>query len=119
MIFRDRIKKWNGIFCYSLFGNWGTQYTGANRQYNTQTTFKLSASADIGDHEISFGFEREERNDKYWGVGASGLWTLARQLTNKHIEQRDVYNPIPLFDQNGIFQDTVNFNRLNEQQYDG
>ena len=103
---------------YSLFGNWGTQYNGANRQYNTQTTFKLSASADIGDHEISFGFEREERNDKYWGVNASGLWTLARQLTNKHIEQRDLYNPIPVFDQNGIFQDTVNFNRLNEQEYD-
>ena len=46
------------------------------------------------------------------------MWTLARQLTNKHIEQRDIYNPIPVFDQNGIFQDTVNFNRLNEQQYD-
>ena len=43
---------------------------------------------------------------------------LARQLTNKHIEQRDIYNPIPLFDQNGIFQDTVEFNRLNEQKYD-
>ena len=103
---------------YSLFGNWGTQYTGANRQYNTQTTFKFSASADVGDHEISFGFEREERNDKYWGVGANGLWTLARQLTNKHIEQRDLSNPMPIFDANGIFQDTVEFNRLNEQQYD-
>ena len=70
-----------------------------------------------GDHEISFGFERE-REDKYWGVGANGLWTLASQLTNKHIVQRDIYNPIPVFDQNGIYQDTVNFNRLNEQQYD-
>ena len=32
----------------------------------------------LGDHEISFGFEREERNDKYWGVGANGLWTLSK-----------------------------------------
>ncbi len=46
------------------------------------------------------------------------MWTLARQLTNKHIVQRDIYNPIPIFDANGIFQDTVDFNRLNEQQYD-
>ena len=103
---------------YSLFGNWGTQYTGANKQKNTQTTYKFSASADVGDHEISFGFEREERRDMYWGVGASGLWTLARQLTNKHIMQRDISNPLPVFDENGIYQDTVDFNRLNEQFYD-
>ena len=103
---------------YSLFGNWGSQYTGANKQKNTQSTYKFSASADVGDHEISFGFEREERRDMYWGVGASGLWSLARQLTNKHIMQRDIYNPLPVFDANGIYQDTVDFNRLNEQFYD-
>lgn len=103
---------------YSLFGNWGTQYTGANKQKNTQSTYKFAASADVGDHEISFGFEREERRDMYWGVGASGLWTLARQLTNKHIMQRDISNPLPFYDANGIYQDTVDFDRLNEQSYD-
>ena len=97
---------------YSLFGNWGTQYTGANKQKNKQTTFKFSASADVGDHEISFGFEREERTDSYWGVGANGLWGLARQLTNKHIVDRDLSNPMPVYDINGVYQDTVNFNRL-------
>ena len=52
------------------------------------------------------------------GSRSKWFWTLARQLTNKHIVQRDIYNPIPIFDANGIFQDTVDFNRLNEQQYD-
>ena len=37
---------------YSLFGNWGSQYTGANKQKNTQSTYKFAASADVGDHEI-------------------------------------------------------------------
>ena len=97
---------------YSLFGNWGTQYTGANKQKNIQSTVKFAASADVGQHEISVGFEREERVDAYWGVGANGLWSLMRQLTNKHILERDLNNPIPVYDANGIYQDTVNFNRL-------
>ncbi|MGY8988729.1 MAG: TonB-dependent receptor domain-containing protein, partial [Flavobacteriales bacterium] len=98
---------------YSLFGNWGTPgTTGANKEKNQQQTFKFSASADVGDHEISFGFEREERVDSYWGVGANGLWGLARQLTNKHIVDRDLGDPMPVYDINGVYQDTVNFNRL-------
>ena len=98
---------------YSLFGNWGTQYTGANKQKNQQQTFKFSASADVGNHEISFGFEREERIDSYWGVSANGLWGLARQLTNKHIVDRDLSDPMPVIDPlTGVYQDTVEFNRL-------
>ena len=27
----------------------------------------MHAAADIGDHEISFGFEYEQRKDSYWG----------------------------------------------------
>ena len=97
---------------YSLFGGWGTQYTGARKEKNIQSTFKFSASADVGDHEISFGFEREERKDMYWGVNANGLWGLGRLLVNKHIAERNLDNPLPLFDINGIFQDTVNYDRL-------
>ena len=97
---------------YSLFGGWGTQYTGARKEKNIQSTFKFSASADVGDHEISFGFEREERKDMYWGVSANGLWGLGRLLVNKHISERNLDNPQPLFDINGIFQDTVNYDRL-------
>ena len=97
---------------YSLFGGWGTQYTGARKEKNIQSTFKFSASADVGDHEISFGFEREERKDMYWGVSANGLWGLGRLLVNKHIAERNLDNPLPLFDINGIFQDTVNYDRL-------
>ena len=97
---------------YSLFGNHGYYYNGAAKQENTQTTFKASGSADIGSHEVSFGFEFEQRQDYYWGSSPRSLWTLGRQLANNHILERDLSNPIPGFNQNGIFNDTINYNRL-------
>ena len=97
---------------YSLFGNHGTIYGGAYKQENTQTTFKAAGSADIKSHEISFGFEYEQRRDYYWGSSPTSMWTLGRQLTNMHIMERDLSNPIFVTDVNGIFQDTIDYNRL-------
>ena len=97
---------------YSLFGNHGTMYNGSAEQVNTQTSFKASGSADIKDHEFSFGFEFEQRDDSYWGMGPMGMWGLMRQQANKHILQRDLSNPLPVYDVNGVYQDTVNFDRL-------
>jgi len=98
---------------YSLYGNHGTMYNGSAKQENTQTTFKAAGSADIKDHELSFGFEFEQRDDSYWGMGPMGMWGLMRQLTNKHILQRDLSNPNPVIDElTGVYQDTVNYDRL-------
>jgi outer membrane receptor protein involved in Fe transport len=97
---------------YSLFGNHGSMYNGSAKQENTQTTFKASGSADIKSHEFSFGFEFEQRKDYYWGTSPMGLWGIMRQLANKHILERDLSNPYPVFDANGIYQDTVNYDRL-------
>jgi hypothetical protein len=85
--------------------------TSAKRE-NTQTAFKASGSADIKSHELSFGFEFEQRKDYYWGIGPMGLWSLMRQQANKHILERDLLNPDPVFDANGIYQDTINYDRL-------
>jgi len=48
------------------------------------------------------------------------LWTLARQISNKHIDQLDTANPILRYDANGNFLDTIDFDRLydaNNQAY--
>ena len=45
-------------------------------------------------------------------MGPMGMWGLMRQLTNKHILQRDLANPLPVYDNNGVYQDTVNYDRL-------
>jgi outer membrane receptor protein involved in Fe transport len=97
---------------YSLFGNHGTMYNGSAKQENTQTTFKASGSADIKSHELSFGFEFEQREDYYWGIAPMNLWGLMRQQANKHILERNLSNPRPVFDENGIYQDTINYDRL-------
>ncbi len=97
---------------YSLFGNHGYMYNGSAKQENTQTTFKVAGSADVKSHEISFGFEFEQRRDYYWGSAPMNLWGLMRQLANKHILELDLSNPI-IEDINGIFQDTINYDRLN------
>ena len=97
---------------YSLYGNHGYMYNGYAKQENTQTTFKASGSADVKSHEISFGFEFEERQDYYYGTAPMNLWNLMRQQTNKHILELDLNNPIAIYE-NGVFQDTIEYNRLN------
>ena len=97
---------------YSLFGNHGTMYTGAAKQEDIQSTFKASGSADVKNHEFSFGFEFEQRDDSYWGFAPANLFGLMRQLSNKHILERDLSNPIPIIDVNGVYQDTVYYDRL-------
>ncbi|PCH93047.1 MAG: hypothetical protein COB85_07580 [Bacteroidetes bacterium] len=65
-----------------------------------QNQFRViaSGSADILDnHEISAGFEYEQRTDRGYNVSPVGLWRQMRQLTNNHIQQIDKNNPQPVF----------------------
>ena len=96
---------------YSLFANHGTMYQFFFKEQNAQTSFKASGSADIKSHEFSFGFEYEQREDAYWQVAPMGLWGLMRQLSNRHILERDLDNPIPVM-VDKVYQDTINYNRL-------
>jgi len=70
-----------------------------------QNQFRViaSGSADILDnHEISAGFEYEQRTDRSYGISPVGLWREMRQLTNNHIIQLDLNNPQPVYtDLNG------------------
>ena len=103
----------NPASVYSLYANHGAWYGYSVKQENTQLSFKASGSADIKSHEVSFGFEFEEREDYYWQFNAwRSIWSLMRAQANKHILERDLSNPNPLFDANGVYQDTVNYDRL-------
>ena len=97
---------------YSLFRNHGYMYNGAAKNDESQFSFKASGSADIKSHELSFGFEYEEREESYWGMGPMGMWSQMRQLTNLHLLERDLSNPIPVFNANGIYQDTLHYDQL-------
>ena len=98
---------------YSAFSNHGYWYPYAFKQENTQLSFKASGSADIKNHEISFGIEYEQREDFYWQANLwRNLWLLGDLLTNRHIEEFDLANPI--FDTlpNGVFTGVVDYHRL-------
>jgi len=104
----------NGRNIGGVYGNTlpGSQVGGYAIGDSRQFRVSASGSADIKNHEISFGFEFEQRDDRSWNINAMGLWELARQQTNKHIEFLDWSNPIPTYDANGIFMDTIRYNRL-------
>jgi len=101
---------------YGFFALPGQQVGGYGINDNRQFRMNAAGSADISNHEISFGFEFEQRDDRGWNVGAFGLWGLARQWTNVHLEQLDWSNPIPVYDANGIFMDTIRYNRLYNEE---
>jgi outer membrane receptor protein involved in Fe transport len=97
---------------YGLWSNTGTKYSAYKVNNETQIGINASGSADIKNHAISFGLQYEQRIDRYYSYNPVPLWTLMRQLTNKHIEQLDKLNPHAVYDENGIFQDTVWYDRL-------
>jgi len=108
----------NGELPPSILGLWaspGTVYNSYTKADLTQYGVNANASADIGRHSFQFGFQYEQRIDRQYATSPVGLWYRMRQLANKHIAEIDTANPILVFDEWGIFQDTVWYNRL----YDG
>jgi len=105
---------------YSLFGNVGAWYGYSTKEEKTQTSFKATGSADIKSHEVSFGFEFEQRNDSYWQFNAwRNIWSLMRLQANKHIQERDLANPNALY-VDGVYQGVVDYDRqynAEEQSY--
>lgn len=101
---------------YGLYNSPGNPYTGYSKSEATQFRVSASGSADIGDHEISLGFEFEQRKDYVYSLSPFSLWTLARSLTNNHILEKDVNNPIVYYDAQGIFMDTIDYPRLYNEE---
>ncbi len=106
----------NGDNPESIYGLWaapGTQYNGYSKVDNTQIGINLNASADIGNHAIQFGIQYEQRNDRYVAYAPVSFWNLIDPRTgivNQHISQAgDKLNPLPRFDEFGVFQDTIDY----------
>jgi len=70
-----------------------------------QNQFRItgSGSADIGNHAITLGFEFEQYTERNFSASPIGLWNVARQLTNGHIEEFDTSAPSDTLNDFGIF----------------
>ncbi len=96
---------------YNLWTNVGAVQAGYSKSENQQFRLTASGSADIGDHSIIIGAEFEQRIDRGYSVATTGMWQRMRQLANQHILQLDLDNPVFVRDENGVFLDTINYNR--------
>ncbi|MFM2049502.1 MAG: hypothetical protein RI955_2050, partial [Bacteroidota bacterium] len=99
-----------------LWYNTGRQYPGYNYNQKNQFRFNIDGSFDVKlnkgskPHAIEFGLLYEQRVDRSYNLSAVALWNLMRLLTNTQIASLDYSNPIKVFDNNGIFQDTIKYN---------
>lgn len=96
---------------YGLFQAVGTNQSGYNLSRASQFRVTAQTTFDIGNHSLIAGLEFDQRTDRAYSVGANGLWTQMRLLQNQAILQLDLDNPILIYDENGVFQDTINYNR--------
>lgn len=95
---------------YGMFTAPGTIISGYNVFDNEQLGINASGAMDIGNHEIKFGLQYEQRFDRGYGYAPVGLWTHMYNLTNFHIAQLDVDNPILVY-RDGQFMDTIRYHR--------
>lgn len=98
---------------YGIWSNVGSPYNGFGKSENDQFRVTGSGSVSIGDHNISLGFEFEQRMDRGWSsgdFGPVGIWSIARQLANFHIRELDL-NSFAVSD-SGSFK-AITYDRLN------
>ncbi|HAE14746.1 MAG TPA: hypothetical protein DCG24_10970, partial [Bacteroidetes bacterium] len=97
----------NSTSTYSLWWSRGVPFSSYNKQNDDQYGLNFNAaldlksnkkSANISKHSIEFGFEFQQRIERFYQVAPIGLWTLARQLANRHIQTLDTDNPILVID---------------------
>ncbi len=61
-------------------------------------------------HNLQFGLTYEQRFQRSYNLSASNLWQLMPLLANRQFSGLDSIG-IAKFDANGVFQDTISFNR--------
>ncbi len=82
----------------------------------SQAQFSIRAKSITGVaapvHDLQAGFYYEQAVQRAYNLNANDLWTLMPQLANTHLAELDLAHPILSYDANGVFTDTVRYNRL-------
>jgi len=97
---------------YGLWGSPGAIQSGYGQYENSQIGINASGAMDIGNHELKFGVQYDQRVDRSYGYAPTALWQLMRQLTNFHIGELDINNGYTV---EGVQFDTIKYPR----KYDG
>lgn len=106
---------------YGLWGAPGSIQSAYQIRDNEQIGINAHGAADIGNHEVKFGLQYEQRTNRGYNYAPQAFWSVMRGLTNAHIEQLD-FGSAEYVRLNGVFQDTVNYDRLydapSQRQFD-
>ena len=107
---------------YSLWGTPGGITSGwSKNQTERYSLFAIGQlkyqPASIGGrertpHDLQVGLYYEQQFTRGYGLNANGLWILMNQLANNHIGELDKSTAFLNYDANGVFGDTVRYNRL-------
>ncbi len=109
---------------YSLFSGIGSQAGGYTKFEFDQARVVGQATAEINEHNLKVGFEFEQRTERFYGISASSLWPLMRQLANFHILnlEDDPSNFTYLTNNAGVWNDSVlvprNFSASDQTEFD-
>ena len=101
----------NGQIPDNIYGLWaapGTVQSGYSVFDNTQFAFNVSFAMDIGSHEFKFGFQYDQRSDRFYGYDSRRFWELMRGITNFHILELDIDHPFVV---EGSNLDTIKYYR--------
>jgi hypothetical protein len=112
----------NGNNPASIYGLWNA--SGYNQDlYLKKNTDRIQVMLNglyqFDNHTIQFGIEHNKYTYRSYQINPVMLWTLARQLTNKHILALDIQNPIIDYgdiDNDGIQDTIVRYNVLNDPE---
>ena len=107
----------NGIYS-NMWGNVGANQTGYSKSMNEtfnlyiQSEFTIAPKSNPkAKHEIQVGLNYEQQFRRNYGLNANGLWSLMRLYANRQFAGLDSNKAFLKFDENGVFQDTVNLGR--------
>lgn len=100
-----------------MWGNLATVQTGYRKNLFENYIVYLESNATIAPrrnlkakHNLQFGLTYEQRFERFYGLSAGSLWQLMPLLANRQYSGLDSIG-IAKFDANGVFQDTISFNR--------
>lgn len=112
----------NDVFggVYSLWSAPGNQQSGYGLNTTKQITANMNLSADVGDHEIKLGFTFERYSQSSYAYAPISFWTQMSQLTNSHIIQLDLNNPMVTTGEIINGADTIGYTQTDYNRlYDG
>jgi hypothetical protein len=112
----------NGDGPNSVYGMWtnvGAYPGGYSKSRSEQFTLFAIGEASLAPpsdrsrkHDIQFGLSYEQRSQRGYSLASAALWNRSAALANQAVLELDRAHPILAYDENGVFQDTVYYNRL-------